>query len=160
MVISTNKETLNYDNDINQGALFTKYEVVLIPNLTVNVGLRQDFSSLVNGSVTSPSVGTKYAVSDSTTLRANYIQNFRVPTIANLFNVNPSNIGNPELKPERGDSFDIGIDQKLGNIGLARLTFFKNNVSSLIRVYITKSKDIRKYSIISVSIISKIINKE
>ena len=129
---STNKETLNYDNDINQGALFTKYEVVLIPNLTVNVGLRQDFSSLVNGSVTSPSVGTKYAVSDSTTLRANYIQNFRVPTIANLFNVNPSNIGNPELKPERGDSFDIGIDQKLGNIGLARLTFFKNNVSDTI----------------------------
>ena len=128
---STNKETLNYDNDINQGALFTKYEVVLIPNLTVNVGLRQDFSSLVNGSVTSPSVGTKYAVSDSTTLRANYIQNFRVP-IANLFNVNPSNIGNPELKPERGDSFDIGIDQKLGNIGLARLTFFKNNVSDTI----------------------------
>lgn len=129
---STNKETLNYDNDINQGALFTKYEVVLIPNLTVNVGLRQDFSSLVNGSVTSPSVGTKFTVSDSTTLRANYIQNFRVPTIANLFNVNPSNIGNPELKPERGDSFDIGIDQKLGDIGLLRLTFFKNNVSDTI----------------------------
>ncbi|MFM8004239.1 MAG: TonB-dependent receptor domain-containing protein, partial [Dolichospermum sp.] len=89
---------------------------------TVNVGLRQDFSSLVNGSVTSPSVGTKFTVSDSTTLRANYIKNFRVPTIANLFNVNPSNIGNPELKPERGDSFDIGIDQKLGDIGLLRLT--------------------------------------
>ncbi|QEI42889.1 Vitamin B12 transporter BtuB [Dolichospermum sp. UHCC 0315A] len=104
---STNRETLNYDNDINQGALFAKYEVALIPSLTVNLGLRQDFSTLVNGSVTSPSVGTKFAVSDSTTLRANYIKNFRVPTIANLFNVNPSNIGNPELKPERGDSFDI-----------------------------------------------------
>ena len=129
---STNKETLNYDNDINQGALFAKYEVALIPNLTVNLGLRQDFSTLVNGSVTSPSVGTKFAVSDSTTLRANYIQNFRVPTIANLFNVNPSNIGNPELKPERGDSYDIGIDQKLGDIGLLRLTFFKNSVSDTI----------------------------
>jgi vitamin B12 transporter len=129
---STNKETLNYDNDINQGALFAKYEVALIPNLTVNLGLRQDFSTLVNGSVTSPSVGTKFAVSDSTTLRANYIQNFRVPTIANLFNVNPSNIGNPELKPERGDSYDIGIDQKLGDIGLVRLTFFKNSVSDTV----------------------------
>ncbi|MEA5617672.1 TonB-dependent receptor [Cronbergia sp. UHCC 0137] len=129
---STNQERLNYDNDINQGALFAKYEVALIPKLTVNLGLRQDFSSLVNGSVTSPSVGTKFAVSESTTLRANYIKNFRVPTIANLFNVNPSNIGNPELKPERGDSYDIGIDQKLGNIGLLRLTFFKNNVSDTI----------------------------
>jgi len=129
---STNKETLNYDNDINQGALFAKYEIALIPNLTVNLGLRQDFSSLVNGSVTSPSVGTKFAVSDSSTLRANYIKNFRVPTIANLFNVNPSNIGNPELKPERGDSYDIGIDQKLGDIGLVRLTFFKNSVSDTV----------------------------
>jgi vitamin B12 transporter len=129
---STNRETLNYDNDINQGALFGKYEVALIPNLTVNLGLRQDFSSLVNGSVTSPSVGTKFAVSDSSTLRANYIKNFRVPTIANLFNVNPSNIGNPELKPERGDSYDIGIDQKLGDIGLVRLTFFKNSVSDTV----------------------------
>jgi vitamin B12 transporter len=129
---STNKETLNYDNDINQGALFAKYEIALIPNLTVNLGLRQDFSSLVNGSVTSPSVGIKFAVSDSSTLRANYIKNFRVPTIANLFNVNPSNIGNPELKPERGDSYDIGIDQKLGDIGLVRLTFFKNSVSDTV----------------------------
>jgi vitamin B12 transporter len=77
-------------------------------------------------------VGTKFAVSDSSTLRANYIKNFRVPTIANLFNVNPSNIGNPELKPERGDSYDIGIDQKLGDIGLVRLTFFKNSVSDTV----------------------------
>jgi vitamin B12 transporter len=128
----TNVNRENYDNGISQGAIFAKYENNLTSSLSINLGVRQDFSSLVNGSFTSPSVGTKLAISDSTTLRANYIRNFRAPTIANLFNNNPTNIGNPELKPEKGDSFDIGIDQKLGNIGLLRLTFFSNTVSDTI----------------------------
>lgn len=128
----TNTNTTNYDDSISQGALFTRYDVNLSPQFNFNFGLRQDFSSLVNGSVTSPSVGTKWNVSDSTTLRANYIRNFRVPTIANLFNNNPTNIGNPDLKPERGNSFDVGIDQKLGDFGLLRLTFFHNRVSDTI----------------------------
>lgn len=63
---------------------------------------------------------------------ANYIRNFRAPTIANLFNNNPTNIGNPDLKPEKGDSFDVGIDQKIGDIGLLRLTFFNNRISDTI----------------------------
>jgi vitamin B12 transporter len=128
----TNVNRENYDNGISQGAIFAKYENNLTSSLNINLGVRQDFSSLVNGSFTSPSVGTKLAISDSTTLRANYIRNFRAPTIANLFNNNPTNIGNPELKPEKGDSFDIGIDQKLGSIGLLRLTFFSNTVSDTI----------------------------
>jgi len=128
----TNVNRENYDNGISQGAIFAKYENNFTSSFSINLGVRQDFSSLVNGSFTSPSVGTKLAISDSTTLRANYIRNFRAPTIANLFNNNPTNIGNPELKPEKGDSFDIGIDQKLGNIGLLRLTFFSNTVSDTI----------------------------
>lgn len=128
----TNINRENYDDSISQGAIFAKYENNFTSSLSINLGVRQDFSSLVNGSFTSPSVGTKLAISDSTTFRANYIRNFRAPTIANLFNNNPTNIGNPELKPEKGDSFDIGIDQKLGNIGLLRLTFFSNTVSDTI----------------------------
>ncbi|MBW4645722.1 MAG: TonB-dependent receptor [Goleter apudmare HA4340-LM2] len=128
----TNVNRENYDDGISQGGIFAKYENNLTASFSINLGVRQDFSSLVNGSFTSPSVGTKLAISHSITLRANYIRNFRAPTIANLFNNNPTNIGNPELKPEKGDSFDIGIDQKLGSIGLLRLTFFSNTVSDTI----------------------------
>lgn len=128
----TNILRVNYDDGISQGAIFSRYDIQFSPSLNVNLGVRQDFSSLVNGSFTSPSVGAKFAVSDSTTLRANYIRNFRAPTIANLFNNNPTNIGNPDLKPEKGDSFDVGIDQKIGDIGLLRLTFFSNRVSDTI----------------------------
>ncbi len=129
---ATGATTPNYDDNIGQGAVFARYETSFIPNVKFNVGVRQDFNTLANASATSPSIGAKWDIRNSTTLRANYIRNFRVPTVANLFNLNPTNIGNPDLRPEKGDSYDIGIDQKLGDIGLLRLTFFQNNISDVI----------------------------
>jgi vitamin B12 transporter len=121
----------NYDDQIGQGAVFAQYAIDPIPNLTLNVGVRQDFSSLTNGSATSPTVGAKLLLGD-TTLRANYIRNFRTPTLANLFNANPTNIGNPDLKPEIGNSFDLGFDQKIGKFALLRFTYFNNTITNLI----------------------------
>ncbi|MBF1990213.1 TonB-dependent receptor [Fischerella thermalis] len=128
----TDRKTTSYDDSISQGALFARYEINFTPGFTMNFGLRQDFSSLTNGSFTSPSVGAKLVLTDSTTLRANYIRNFRVPTLFNLYARGSSFVGNPDLKPEKGDSYDIGIDQKLWNFGLLRLTYFSNTISDLI----------------------------
>jgi vitamin B12 transporter len=123
---ANNITTVSYDDSISQGALFARYEVDVTPSIGLNLGLRQEFNSLANGSFTSPSIGTRLAVSDSTTIRANYTRNFRVPTLFQLFAEGATFVGNPNLRPESGDSYDIGIDQKLGNIGLLRLTFFQN----------------------------------
>ena len=122
-------ETENYDDSIGQGAVFAKYLLDVTPDVRLNFGLRQDFNSLINGSVTSPAVGARWNVAEMTTLRANYIRNFRVPTLFNLFSNSPFAQGNPDLKPERGNSFDVGIDQQLGDIGLLRLTFFNNTIT-------------------------------
>ncbi|NJL55454.1 TonB-dependent receptor [bacterium] len=125
--------SVNYDGDISQGALFAQYEVDFTPDFSVNLGLRQDFNSLANGSFTSPSVGARLALSPSTTLRANYARSFRAPQISNLEGLAAFNVvGNPDLEPETGNSFDIGIDQQLGEIGLLRLTFFHNQIDNLI----------------------------
>jgi vitamin B12 transporter len=126
---ANNITTVSYDDSISQGALFARYEVDVTPSIGLNLGLRQEFNSLANGSFTSPSVGARLAVSDSTTIRANYTRNFRVPTLFQLFAEGATFVGNPNLRPESGDSYDIGIDQKLGNIGLLRLTFFQNTKS-------------------------------
>ncbi|MEO1560156.1 MAG: TonB-dependent receptor, partial [Cyanobacteria bacterium J06632_19] len=122
-------ETENYDDSIGQGAVFAKYLVDVTPDVRLNFGLRQDFNSLINGSVTSPAVGARWNLAETTTLRANYIRNFRVPTLFNLFSNSPFAQGNPDLKPERGNSFDVGIDQELGDIGLLRFTFFNNTIT-------------------------------
>ncbi|NJM24051.1 MAG: TonB-dependent receptor [Richelia sp. RM2_1_2] len=121
-------ETENYDDSIGQGAVFSKYLVDVTPDVRLNLGLRQDFNSLVNGSITSPAVGVRWNIFETTTVRSNYIRNFRVPTLFNLYSNSPFAKGNPDLKPERGNSFDIGIDQQLGDIGLLRLTFFNNTI--------------------------------
>jgi vitamin B12 transporter len=117
---------------ISQGAVFAQYTWEFAQGSALSVGLRQDFNSLVNGSVTSPAVGLKVAVTDSTTLRANYIRNFRVPTAVELFSPNIFFLGNPNLLPEIGNSYDVGWDQKLGDIGLLRFTYFVNEISNLV----------------------------
>jgi vitamin B12 transporter len=129
--LKTNVEQTNYDDSIGQGAIFGQYIWDITPRFRTSLGLRQDFSSLAKGGATSPSVGFKWSLGD-TTLRGNYIRNFRTPTISNLFSTNPTNIGNPDLKPETGDSFDIGIDQKLGEIALLRVTGFQNTISNVV----------------------------
>ncbi|NER28510.1 MAG: TonB-dependent receptor [Symploca sp. SIO1C4] len=130
---ATETNTENYDGNISQGAIFALYDIDLSPSFSFNLGLRQDFNSLENGSFTSPSLGVRLALGKSTTLRTNYAKSFRAPQIVNqeglaAFNV----VGNPDLQPERGNSFDIGVDQQLGDIGLLRLTFFVNTISDLI----------------------------
>jgi vitamin B12 transporter len=124
---------VNYDAEITQGALFARYEFNLSPDFSANIGVRQDFNSLVDGSFTSPSIGARWAVSPSTTLRANYARSFRAPQISNLEGLAAFNVvGNPDLKSETGDSFDVGIDQQLGDFGLFRLTAFSNRINNLI----------------------------
>jgi vitamin B12 transporter len=124
---------VNYDGDISQGALFARYEVDVTPWFSLNAGVRQDFNSLVNGSFTSPSVGVKFNLGKSTVLRANYARSFRAPQIINLEGLAAFNVvGNPDLEPEVGNSFDIGIDQTLGDRGLLRLTLFSNTFDNLI----------------------------
>ena len=125
--------TTNYDGEISQGALFARYDVDLSPTLDLNLGVRQDSSSLVNGSVTSPSLGARWEITDSTVLRANYARSFRAPLIVNLEGLGAFNVvGNLNLRPERGDSFDIGFDQQLGERGLLQLTYYLNDVEDLI----------------------------
>ncbi|WP_373539102.1 TonB-dependent receptor [Chamaesiphon sp.] len=130
--IASGTQTVGYDGTISQGALFAQYNVDLSPQIRATAGLRQDFSSLTNGSATSPALGVKWDVNSATTLRANYIRNFRTPTLSNLFSANPTFLGNPNLLPETGNSFDVGVDQKLGNFGLLRLTAFQNNINNLV----------------------------
>jgi vitamin B12 transporter len=119
----------NYDGSVSQTALFVQDAIALAPDFRINLGVRQDFSNF--GSSTSPSIGLHWEVSETTTLRTNYARSFRAPLVSELFyklrgffNLD----GNPNLSPERGDTYDIGIDQILGDFGLLRVTGFINNI--------------------------------
>lgn len=121
--------TQNYSDSINQWGLFSRYQIDIIPRLSANLGFRQDFNDLANGSFTSYNVGMQANFTDTTTFRTNVARNFRVPSLGNLF-FEPFN--NPDLDPESALSFDVGVDQQVGDRGLLRFTFYRNDIRDAI----------------------------
>ncbi|WP_218080432.1 TonB-dependent receptor plug domain-containing protein [Anthocerotibacter panamensis] len=120
---------LNYDSSYSQGALFVQDELRLTPEWTTVLGVRQDLNT--TGSQTNPSVGARWQVTPTTALRGNYARSFRAPVISSVAGFGVFQVGNPTVRPERADSYDIGIDQKIGNIGLLRFTYYTNTIADL-----------------------------
>lgn len=127
--LASDTRTENFSDTINQLGLFSRYQLNITPRFSTNVGIRQDFNDLADGSFTSFNVGSQIQLTDSTNLRANFARNFRVPTLGDLF-FEPFN--NPDLKPESALSFDIGVDQQLGDRGLWRFSFYRNDIKDAI----------------------------
>ncbi|MEM1278716.1 MAG: TonB-dependent receptor [Cyanobacteria bacterium P01_H01_bin.152] len=125
----TDTTTENFSGTINQTALFDRYQANFTERFGANFGIRQDFNDLADSGFTSFNVGLKVDVTDTTTFRTNFARNFRVPTLSNLFFA-PFN--NPDLESENGLSFDVGFDQQLGDRGLLRFTFFRNEINDAI----------------------------
>jgi iron complex outermembrane receptor protein/vitamin B12 transporter len=78
-----------------------------------------------------PAVGAVYAPREGTTeLRANWGQGFKLPS---FFSLGSPLVGNPDLRPETSDSFDVGFSRSVA-AGRARLglTYFDNRFEDLI----------------------------
>ena len=62
---------------------------------------------------------------DATTLRASAGKGIKEPDFAQSYGVSFFALGNPDLKPERSRSFDVGIEQRLGaGRGRVEATYF------------------------------------
>lgn len=76
----------------------------------------------------SPQIGLSYLVSDMLKFRSSYSRSFRAPTLPEL--LNPM-WGNSELKPEKGRSFEIGLDLYTRPVMLS-LVYFDSKYENLI----------------------------
>jgi vitamin B12 transporter len=132
--LQTNLQTVNYSETINQFGLFARYQADVTPRFSANLGVRQDFNDLADGSFTSFNVGSRVKITDTTNFRINFARNFRVPTLSDLYFA-PFN--NPNLGPESALSFDVGVDQQIGERGLLRFTFFRNDIRDAISFDLT-----------------------
>ncbi|MBW1898411.1 MAG: TonB-dependent receptor [Deltaproteobacteria bacterium] len=78
----------------------------------------------------SPKFGAAYLISDSLKVRANYGEAFSVPSAKQLaYDYMPGSIryvGNPELKPEKSQTYELGIDYSKGSLN-SSLTYFYTN---------------------------------
>jgi vitamin B12 transporter len=95
--------------------------------LRFDLGLRRDDND-VYGAKTSLRTGLVLNAGAGVRLRASYGEAFRAPSLGELFF---PFTGNPDLQPETGESFEVGIEREAGGWRLG-LTGFENRQTNLI----------------------------
>lgn len=101
-----------------------------VENLTLTAGLRHDEHSEFNGHTTWRGTASYLFDGTGTRLHASAGTGFRAPTLYELYD--PTN-GNPNLKPEKSESFDIGVEQSFLDGRLTvDLTYFQLAVDNRI----------------------------
>lgn len=78
-----------------------------------------------------PGLEVGYQISNSIRLYSGIGSSFRIPTYTDLFFVGPTNIGNPDLKPEQARSFELG-GKWSGSNWRGELVYFNRFSESLI----------------------------
>lgn len=108
----------------------------------LTIGLRWDDNSAY-GSFLSPKISTLYKIKEKTNLRFSAGSSFRAPSFGDLYwyedwGWGMGLFGNPDLKVEKGKTFDFGIEH-----------LFNNNFLTRINVFYTKTKDLIKWTEVS-----------
>ncbi len=118
------------DERLHTGSGFVQDELRLFDRLILSGGRRWDDHSSF-GSVATDRASAVFLVRETgSKLRGTWGEGFRAPTINDLFF---PQFGNPDLKPERSESWDIGVDQRLwrDRVRLG-ITYFDNRFRDLI----------------------------
>lgn len=125
-------------HSVDTASVWAQDKISLLNRVTLTVGARFDHNSIF-GNATSPKVGVNLRVHDLFRVRASYGRGFRAPDLGQLYYrfLNPTNfyqvIGNPNLKPEYANSYQVGSEFNSRN-RKARLgvNLFYNDIQDLI----------------------------
>lgn len=111
---------------------FVQQEVRILDRLFLSGGFRVEDNDAF-GTETTARAGLVYLVKRwGTRVRGTWGQGFRAPTINDLFF---PGFGNPDLEPEKSESWDAGIDQRLwGDRIRLGATYFHNDFRQLIQI--------------------------
>lgn len=89
-----------------------------------------------SGTEFSPKLGVLYSFSDSVNLRATAGKAFKLAEITELYSSNKRGTitywGNPNLKPERVNSYDFGLDYYFAESGYAKATLYRNDARDFV----------------------------
>ena len=95
---------------VSSHAGFGQMQFNLFDRFFSTVGVRQDHFNVFGDATTYRVTGGYLVKETDTKIRSSYATGFRAPTINELF---WPGFGNPDLQPEKSQSFDMGVDQTL-----------------------------------------------
>ena len=120
-----------FSKEINNFAYFFQDELRLFDRVILSAGRRHDEHSSFGGATTHRAGLVVLVPETGTRVRGSWGEGFRAPTINDLFF---PGFANPDLKPERSESWEAGVDQsffkKRVRVGL---TYFENKFDQLIQ---------------------------
>jgi outer membrane cobalamin receptor len=133
-------DEIGYNNALIAGAYPTHFRddrgifdltgdlVYSTPAMTGMVMLGIDKTSGFNVQL-APRVGAAVPVGHGTMLKASWGHAFKVPS---LYALGDPNVGNPNLRPEKINGMDVGVQLQFGQRGSAAMTYYHNSFSDLI----------------------------
>lgn len=120
------------DHNLDNSSVYVNLDSGSGLPMSANFGLRYD-NSPVWGSELMPRVGMIIDLSGGNRLRYSLAKAFRAPTINELYWNEPSYgmYGNPDLKPEKSDSFNVVLENICGNDSLSA-GYYSNRMTDMI----------------------------
>ena len=113
-------------------AWFIENQLDVLNDLKFLLNLRvDDYSNF--GSQVDPSFSAIYKLNDANKLHATISRSFRAPTFNDLYWNSPGMIGNPDLKPEKGLTGEIGTQTRLNNKISFEVNYYRSKYSELIQ---------------------------
>ena len=120
-----------FSKQIDNFAYFFQDEIKLFDRVILSAGRRHDDNSAFGGATTNRAGLVVRVPETDTRVRGSWGEGFRAPTINDLFF---PGFSNPNLKPERSESWEAGVDQsffkKRVRLGA---TYFENKFDDLIQ---------------------------
>lgn len=97
------------DHSRSRGAIYAALDLRGLRRFSLSIAAREEFYRRYSGEF-SPTVAAGYWLSPALKARASASRAFRVPSYTDLYYSDPSNQGNPNLRPERAWTYEAGID--------------------------------------------------
>ncbi len=131
--VQTHSDFSSIDRNLDSTSVYGLYQLGLWDRLFLTGGGRHDSNDFfadattyrLTGALLFPKTGSKLHASGGTAIKN--------PTVFELFGFSSSFSGNPNLKPEKSDGYDVGFQQSLFHGKLVGdVTYFHNSIKDLI----------------------------
>ena len=121
-----------YNEKINNKAIFVSDQWEFIPSWTLDTGVRYDKHSTA-GSKTTWSAGLNKKFDENSHAYFNWGQVFKAPTLDDLYSNVPGMTGNPDLNPEKGDTWTVGYGTKIADKTSLNVNYFQSKLEDAIK---------------------------
>ncbi len=130
-IIDPHASILAIDRRSQTSGIFLQDEWSPMKWMTVNAGIRYDWFSLFDSAL-NPRIGVILEPARATTIKLLYGEAFRAPNAYESSYVSPEFKLNPDLAPEEIRSYEVVLEQGLGNHFRLSASAFYNQISGLI----------------------------